>query len=198
MKNIGDQENKAAKENALTNVASAKEQVQLKIVDVVYQVILSYWRLQLETNLNDVHRGNLQLAEDIWKQEQERYILGISRQIDVDRAVSAIETRRNRLLRSINRRKTVFHQLRYLVNAPQIFSEFDQIEIIPTEQPITTLPNLTVPSLLDEAFQMPADFVRLVNNQRCCHLWLKGIHGQREWSWNPRADGDLATHIFLQ
>lgn len=206
LKNIGDQENRAAKETALTNVVSAQEHVQLKTANVVYQVILSYWRLWLETNLNHIHSENLKLAEDISKQEQERHSLGISRQIDVDRALSAIETRRSRLIRSINRKKTAFHRLRLLVNAPSVFSEIDGIEIIPTEQPVTTLPYLSASNLLDEALQKRPE-AKIANYQLANaeiskklygHLQLPELSARADYTLNSLADdaGDAFSDVY--
>jgi len=206
LKNIGDQENKAAKETALTNVATAKEQVQITMTDIVYKVTVLYWQLQLGTRLNEIHSRNLNLAKDIWQQEQERMSIGISKQIDVDRAVSAIETRRSRLIRSINEKKLAFHQLRFIVNAPTLFAQGKEIETIPTEEPVTASLNFTVTSLLDEALKKRPE-VKIakhqletaeVNKKLYYRLQLPQLNARADYTLNSLADdaGNAVSKVY--
>jgi outer membrane protein TolC len=148
LQNIGDQENKAATETAQMNVVTARESTRRQINQITYNIVNAYRQLQLERKLYDLQKTNLQMAKDIYKIEQERFRLGISKDIDVNRAQSAIENRRIRLLRSFNRLQTVVYQLRLLLNFPQPSPG----KIIPTESSTVTLPDFAISDLIEEAF----------------------------------------------
>ncbi len=164
LKNIGDIKHKSAAETALVNVETARESVRLQISDIIYSVVTSYRQLQLEVTLYNLHKKNLRLAEDILNREQERLNLGISKPMDVDRTLSAIENRKSRLLRSLNRMQAAVNQLLLLLNSPDHTANDQGITIIPTDLSVMSLPVLTTELLVQDALMYRPE-IKIANNR---------------------------------
>jgi outer membrane protein TolC len=93
-----------------------------------------YWKLHLFKELVDINRANLKMAEEVSRQESERFARGISQQIDVERARSNAQVRRSTLLRSQEEYKLAMDRLKLLLNWNQLRID-SQSTVVPVESP---------------------------------------------------------------
>lgn len=129
-----DAQNRAAIRIAKANAVMSDEEFRLKAMDVVSDVVRTYWQLVFERDLVRVSGEVLAMAEEVNRREAVRLGRGLSKQLDVDRSVVAVESRRGELLRARNRVSLTAQQLRLLTNDPAVLPSSDR-ELVPTDAP---------------------------------------------------------------
>lgn len=136
LRGIGDKENKASILIGQTNIAVSEEEFQQKIMDVVLEVINSYWQVHFHRESLLLSKESLKMAEEIYRKEKVRLEQGISKQLDVDKAIAAIETRRNSLFNAQSDMDSSINKLKNLMSTAELPIENPDIGLIPTEIPI--------------------------------------------------------------
>ncbi len=153
LKNIGDPENSAKIETANVNISVSSEEERQQLINIIYNVINSYWQVHLERSLFDLNKEHLQMAKNILCREESRFAQGLSKQLDVDRAISAIKNRHSRLLRNENRLQTEVNQLKLLLNLPQLPPGSSPLDVIPIETPVVDLPVVSLEESLADGLK---------------------------------------------
>lgn len=165
LKNFGDLENRTMIEKAQLDILTAQENMRLMAANIAFDVIEAYWQLELEHSLYELHQGNMAKAEEILEKEKAKLSLGLSSALDVERAVSAIEARRSRLLNSKNRMQSASSQLHLLLSIPYQPGRGVQYSILPVQQPGTSLPeHLEITSMLAASMQHRPE-IRIADNK---------------------------------
>lgn len=134
LKNFGSRAEKAAIRIQNSNVNISEAQFRQKVHDVVAQVSQVYWQLYMQRQMMDVNRETLEMAEEIHRREVARLAEGISKPLDVARALSNAESRRADVLRSRERIRAITEQLKYLINWSDLTLDSDR-GIVPDEPP---------------------------------------------------------------
>ena len=143
LNNIG-----SKKEQTAINIANFQANISTaefrrKVIEVTNEVASVYWKLYLFKELIDINRANYEMAEEVRRQEAERFARGISQQIDVARARSNAMVRRSTLIRSQEEYKLAMDRLKLLLNWNQLSIDSDAT-VVPVE-----LPQI-MPMLVDE------------------------------------------------
>lgn len=134
LKGVFDKPNRAAIKIAKLNVGISQEEFRQVAMDVVAEVIRAYWQLFLERQVVDINRKNLNWAEEVYRREKVRMQRGLSKQLDVDRALAAMELRRGDLMRAQTRVQIVTEQLKLLLDLSGLLPATAR-EIIPVDRP---------------------------------------------------------------
>ncbi len=136
LNNIGSRKEQTAIKIAGHQAAISSAELRRKVIEVVNRVAAVYWKLYLYQQLIDINRTNLDMAEEVYRRESERYAGGLSQQLDVERADSNAQVRRSTWLRAVEEYRLAMDRLKLLLNweTATIDSEF---VIIPTEDPQT-------------------------------------------------------------
>ena len=134
LKNFGSKSEKAAIRVQNNNVNISEAQFQQKVQDVVAQVSRIYWQLYMQREIMSINQNTLEMAEEIHRREVVRLAEGISKPLDVARALSNTEARRAELLRSRDSVRVVTEQLKFLINWSDLTLDSDK-EILADEKP---------------------------------------------------------------
>lgn len=126
LKNFGSRAEKAAIRIQNNNVNISEAQFQQKVQDVVAQVSRIYWELYKQRGIMDINQKTLVLAEEIHRREVVRLAEGISKPLDVARALSNTEARRAEVLRSRESVRVVTEQLKFLINWSDLTLDSDK------------------------------------------------------------------------
>jgi outer membrane protein TolC len=135
LRGIGDKENKSSIQIAQTNIAVSEEEFQQTVMDVVLEVITTYWQVYFNRESFLLSKESIKMAEEIYRREKVRLKQGISKPLDVDRSIAAIETRRNVLYSAQNDLDNSTSRLKYLMSTPDLSLEDPDVGLIPTEKP---------------------------------------------------------------
>lgn len=143
LNNIG-----SKKEQTAINIANFQANISTaefrrKVIEVTNKVASVYWKLYLFKELVEINRDNLKMAEEVRRQEAERFARGISQQIDVARARSNAQVRRSTLIRSQEEYKLAMDRLKLLLNWNQLRIDANSM-VVPVELP------QTMPMTVDE------------------------------------------------
>lgn len=131
LKGLGDQEGATSIEVAGLNRQIAESAFKRDVIDILMEIANNYWQLYFEQNVARVSRESLARAEDVYRRERTRAEQGLSKPVDVDRALVAMKSRKSTLLRANNQVQLTMRQL-WLTLAPErMFSPSDipQVEI---------------------------------------------------------------------
>jgi outer membrane protein TolC len=134
LKNIGAKSEKAAITIARHQANISAEELRQEVMEVATRVSKAYWQLFLYQQLMVIDQENLDMAQEVYRRESVRLKQGISQKLDVERARSNAEARRNTLLRTERRMRIIMDQLKLLINASNLTID-SKTEIIPVEEP---------------------------------------------------------------
>ena len=103
LKGVLDAPNRAAITIAQLGVEMSNDEFQQVSMDVVAEVARTYWQLVSERLSTIIAIKTLDMAEEVYRRENERFHQGLSTRLDVDRSLAAVESRRAVLLRNQSR-----------------------------------------------------------------------------------------------
>jgi outer membrane protein TolC len=132
LKGAGTRVNRAAIEVANLNVGVSMHAFHREVIDVVTEVAKVYWQLVHDRELVRVSRETVDLAREVVRRERVRKDQGISKDVDVDRALSSLALREADLVRAENRVDATADRLKVLLNAPDVPVEGDAA-VLPTD-----------------------------------------------------------------
>ena len=135
LKGLGDQEGATSIEVASLNRQISESAFKRDVTDVLMEIGRNYWQLYFEQNVARVTRESLARAQEVYQREKVRENQGLSKPVDVDRALVAMKTRKGNLLRAENQVRVITRHL-WLSLAPN--QMFDHKDVTPLE--ITDLP----------------------------------------------------------
>ena len=119
LKGFWDTSNRAIITIAKLNVDMSNEEFRQTVMDVLTEVVKTYWQLVMEREFEFIARQDVEMAEEVYRRESVRLERGISTKLDADRALAAAEMRRSDLLRAQTRIKMISDQLKLLLNLPE-------------------------------------------------------------------------------
>jgi len=151
--------NRAAIRIAKANAVMSDEEFRLKTMDVVSDVVRTYWQLVFDRDLVRVSGEVLAMAEEVHRRELVRLGRGLSKQLDVDRSVVAVESRRGELLRARNRVSLTTQQLRLLTNDPAVLPPSDR-ELLPIDVPTDNEVTIDVGVAVQTALRKRPEVIR--------------------------------------
>jgi len=135
LQGLGDKENQSVINIANLNVEISDAEFRQKVLDVVAEVARAYWQLVFARDVVRISRETLDMAEEVHRREVVRLGKGISKSLDVDRALAAVETRRSDLIRARNRVEVTTDQLKLLLSPSVTFPQDPDFEMIPLDKP---------------------------------------------------------------
>jgi outer membrane protein TolC len=134
LKNLGSKKEKTAIQIANLQASISEEEFRQKVIEIATKVSRVYWQLYLYHELVKIDQENLAMAEEVYRRETVRLSQGISQQLDVERARSNAQARRNSLLQSKQRLQVVMDQLKLLLNRADVTID-SKTHVIPVEEP---------------------------------------------------------------
>jgi len=172
LKEFGDKSNKSAIEIAGLNLDISEAEYTKTISNVMREVAISYWRFVYYQKRMTIGQKALDDAEDIYQRVSVRNEKGISDMIDVDRALSAVQDRKRRLITDNSMNKTAMDQLKLLVGLSPESPKFSA-NIVPTEQ--LTSESLTVDRdiVVKEALQTRSEYIIAKKNRKAADIEKK-------------------------
>ena len=185
-----DAQNRAAIRIARANAVMSDEEFRLKAMDVVTDVVRTYWQLVFDRDLVRVSGEVLAMAEEVNRRERVRLGRGLSKQLDLDRSVVAVESRRGELLRARNRVSLTTQQLRLLTNDPAVLPPSDR-ELVPTDVPTDSEVAIDVGAAVQTALKRRPEVIR-------AEKAVEAGGARRKLAWNrslPKLDAKLAGTI---
>ncbi len=141
LKGFADKETRGAIENALLAVDDALQGRNLIISQVVYSVVANYWSLKLAQKNIEVTKEVLDMALEVLRRENARFVSGLSQGVDVDRAEMAVEQRRYNYVSAQRDFQVAQERLARVVNYPNYSTS---LIFNPTSEPsaeVQKLPN---------------------------------------------------------
>ena len=134
LKGFGDPDNRAAIRIATLSSAVTLQDFRQKVMEVATQTIAAYWQLAIDREVVRVARETAEMAREVLRREEVRRKQGLSNELSIARAASALATREAELVRTENRVRAGSDRLLYLVHAPDLRLESDAT-IIPADTP---------------------------------------------------------------
>lgn len=129
LKGIGDKEGATSIEVAALNRQVAQSAFKRDVTDVLMEIARNYWQLYFEQNVARVSRESLARAEEVYRREKTRAEQGLSKPVDVDRALVAMKSRKSSLLRANNEVRLTMRQLWLSLAPEQMFAPNDIPEL---------------------------------------------------------------------
>ncbi|MCX5682658.1 MAG: TolC family protein [Planctomycetota bacterium] len=126
--------NTAAIKVANLNSAVSFQDFRKSVQDAVASVVNAYWQLAFDLESIRVSRASRDLAAEVLRREQARRARGVSSDIDLNRAASAVALREADVLRAENQARDTVDKVKMLLNAPDL-SLASETRLIPTEAP---------------------------------------------------------------
>ena len=134
LKNLGSKKEKAAIQIANLQASISEQEFRQKVIEIATKVSRVYWQLYLYRALVKIDQENLDMAEEVYRRETVRLSQGISKELDVQRARSNAQARRNSLLQSKQSLRVVMDQLKLLLNRSNLTID-SKADVIPVEEP---------------------------------------------------------------
>jgi len=134
LKGFGDPAAQAAIRIATLTTGVTLEDFRQKVSEIISRVTAAYWQVAFDLETVRVYREALEMAREVHRREQVRAGRGVSNDLNVARAASAVATREAELVRAEIRAKNSADQLKLLLNSPDVPVESDTT-IVPIEQP---------------------------------------------------------------
>jgi outer membrane protein TolC len=134
LKGFGDLVNRAPIRVANLNADISFQQFRQKIMEGLNETVASYWQLAFDLEAVRVAQETLDLAREVLRREEVRRKDGISNDLSVNRAQSAVSTRQAEVVRSQNRARNSMDKLKLLMNTPELPLD-SEITVVPTEKP---------------------------------------------------------------
>jgi outer membrane protein TolC len=151
--------NQAAIRIAKANAVMSDEEFRQKVMDVVSDVVRTYWQLVFDRDLVRVSGEVLGMAEEVYRRELVRLERGLSKTLDVERAKASVENRRGELLRARNRVSLTTQQLRLLIHDPAVLPPSDR-ELIPMDVPTGEAVKIDVDAAVQTAMKKRPEVIR--------------------------------------
>lgn len=133
LKEFFDRSNRSAIEIADINLDIANAEFHKIFSGTIKDVASSYWLFAYYYKQLDISRSAVVDAEDISNRIRVRNEKGLSGQLDVDRAISAVQDRKRRLIADRIKYETTMDQLKLLVGMSPSSPDF-RADIIPVEE----------------------------------------------------------------
>lgn len=195
LKEFGDKSNKSAIEIAGLNVDISEAEYRKSIANVMKEVAISYWRFVYYQKRISISQNALHDAEDIYQRVSIRNEKGLSDLIDVDRALSAVQDRKRRLITDNVLKKTSMDQLKLLIGLSPVLPNFSA-NIVPTEQLAGESITLDRNTILADALQARPEFLIAQINKKAAdiekklarHQKLPKLDAKASYSFNAIGD----------
>jgi outer membrane protein TolC len=152
LKGFGARAERAAIEIANRSMNISDAEFRQSVLDVVTEVSRVYWLLYMYREMEQIDKQTLDMAKEVHRREVARLQEGISKQLDVERARSAVEARSTDLVRSKRRVRLAMDELRLLMNWSTLTIDSNQ-EIIPLEKPKDLLIDVIEKEAIKKAFE---------------------------------------------
>ena len=195
LKGVWDMEGRTAMEVAALNNKIAHATFQRDVEGALLEIAQVYWELYLEKELVKVNRRTVERAAEVYQRELFRERQGLSKSVDVDRAFSSLQNRRNELLRAENRVYTKTRQLWLMIDPDRLMNRHALPEIVLLEKPAGRGIDLVEERVLENALKFRSELVAakdsyaisraeydLARNNTLPSLDLSGEYGYRELS----------------
>lgn len=134
LQGFGDPVAQAAIRIANLTTGVSLEDFRQKVMETVSRITTAYWQVAFDLGTARIHREALDLARKVHQSETVRAAQGVSNDLNVARAASAVATREAELVRADNRVKNSADALKLLLNSPDIPVDAD-VTLVPVEQP---------------------------------------------------------------
>lgn len=135
LKGMGDYEGSTSIAVADLNRQIAESVFHRDVSDVLLEVARYYWQLYFEQNVVRVSRESFERAEEVYRRERTRAEQGLSKPVDVDRALVAMKSRKASLLRAANQARVTMRQLWLLLAPEQGFTPGQMPELVILDAP---------------------------------------------------------------
>lgn len=135
LKGIGDWEGATNIEVASLNRQIAESAFKRDVTGVMTEIAQGYWQLYFEQNVVRVNRESLERAREVYRREKIRAEQGLSKPVDVDRALGAMKTRSSNLLRAENQARVTMRQLWLSLAPQQMFAHGEMPELVIKDSP---------------------------------------------------------------
>jgi outer membrane protein TolC len=130
----GDAVNQGAIKVANLNIQVSLQDFRQKVMEVTAKVVAAYWQVAFDQESARITRRSLEQAQEVLRRETARKGQGLSNELDISRAASAVGSRQAELIRAENRAKNSGDQLKRLLHAPELPVDGEAV-IIPADQP---------------------------------------------------------------
>jgi len=134
LKNLGDPEARAAIRVATLATGVSLQEFRRQVLETVSEVTAAYWQLAFNRRVAEAYRENLDLAREVLRREKVRAERGVSNELNIARATSAVASREARLVRAENRVGDAADKLKRLLAAPHLPLQ-GRAEVIPADAP---------------------------------------------------------------
>jgi outer membrane protein TolC len=135
LKGIGDWEGATNIEVAGLNRQISESAFKRDVTDIMTEIAQGYWQLYFEQNVVRITRESLDRAQEIHRREKVRAERGLSKPVDVDRALVAMKNRGSNLLRAKNQARVTMRQLWLSLAPEQMFAPGEMPELVIKEVP---------------------------------------------------------------
>lgn len=135
LKGLGDREGATSIAVADLNRQIAESVFSREVRDILMDIAQNYWQLYFEQNLARVARESFERAEEVYKREKVRAEQGLSKPVDVERALGAMKTRKSNLLRAKNQIRVTVRQLWLSLAPEQMFDPGSVPEVVILDAP---------------------------------------------------------------
>jgi outer membrane protein TolC len=134
LKGAGDLVNRAPIRVANLNAGIGLQQFRQKTMEAINDTVAAYWQLVFDMETLGVAQRTVDLAVEVLRREEVRRKDGVSNELSVNRALSAVATRQAEVVRNQTRIQNSADKLKLLMNAPEIPLD-SEVRIVPTEKP---------------------------------------------------------------
>ncbi len=135
LKGLGDPEGQTSIRVSDLNRKISDSALVRDVNDILLDIASNYWQLYYEQSVVRVNRESYERASDVYQRENSRSEQGLSKSVDVDRAMSAMKTRSSNLLRSENQARAIMRQLWLQLNPEEMFVPGNVPELKIGDQP---------------------------------------------------------------
>jgi outer membrane protein len=119
---------------ATLNADIAGADFRKAVTDVIASVIAAYWQLAFDIEAVRVSQASEDLAADVLRREKARQALGVSSDVDLQRAAAAVALRQADTVRAENQARDSMDRLKMLMNAPDLPLS-GEAHLVPAESP---------------------------------------------------------------
>lgn len=134
LKGAGDLVNQAPIRVANLNVGIGFQEFRQKTMQAINDTVAAYWQLVFDMETLAVAQRTVDLAQEVLRREEVRRKDGVSNELSVNRAQSAVSTRQAEVVRNQTRIQNSMDKLKLLMNSPDIPLDSD-VRAVPTEKP---------------------------------------------------------------
>ena len=134
LRGAGVEYNQAPIRVANLNSAVSFQDFRKGVQDAVASVVNAYWQLAFDIESIRVSRVSRDLAAEVLRREQARRAMGVSSDLDLNRAAAAVALREADVVRAENQARDTMDKVKMLMNSPDL-SLAGETRIIPVEAP---------------------------------------------------------------